>query len=619
MSGDENTYNPIAQNWMSLKWWGKKPGTDIHGEVVSLFQHLRSRDSSRYAMLRRHQRLYGNLSMNSDGVTQYGLLWSDDRVRMNLIKAAIDVVTAKIIKNKPRPQPLTSNGNWSMRRKAKFLQQFFDAQFYISGINKIAPQAFMDACVFGTGILFSYVEDRKIVTERVWPGEMLVDELDGLNGKPRGCLRWKLIDREVLYRMFPDKTEEVRNAGRPIGYEEFVGYDSAVDQVIVIEGWRLPTREGAGDGRHTICVNGGTLLHEEWKQTYLPFTFIRWSPRLRGFWGIGLSEELTGIQLEINKLLLKVQQSMNLMSTPRWLLEEGSRIVKNQINNRIGEIVYYRGTKPEIHLGQSVHPETFMQLDRLWARGMEIAGVSPMAAAGVSKNQPTSGAGLRTKHDIETERFVSIGQQYEELHLELARQYVELAKSIGGKFAIQSGKYTLDHVDWSEIDMDRDAYYLQVFPSSSLPSTPAGRLDMVIDMMNAGLLNPEQAKRLLDFPDLDADLSMDRAAADNIDRVLECIIDDGEAYSPEPFMDLNLALKKAQDMYNKVEQTEDVPEERIEYLRQFMTIAGRLQKAAMAEQQALMQNPAPGAPPPPGPNGAPPMAANPSDGSVNAY
>ena len=165
--------------------------------------------------------------------------------------------------------------------------------------------------------------------------------------------------------------------------------------------------------------------------------------------------------------------------------------------------------------------------------------------------------------------------------------------------------------------MKADAYILRVFPASALPNDPGGRLAAIAELQAMGNIDRNVANRLLDFPDLDSEVSLDRAASDNIDRVLEKILDEGEWEYPEPFMDLKLALKKAQAWYNKA-LGEGVPETNLELLRQYMlAVEAEMQKAiaAQAMNSAGMAAPA-SFPPGAGNTGQPPTALTPTDGTV---
>lgn len=605
----------IIHKRQDVDWWAAKNDEELHLRLLAWYQRLRQNDTERLEMIQRHMRMYGNSPVNGLGLTTSRVGFGEEKIRLNVIKAATDTVTAKITKNKPRPTPVNTSGNWSLMKKAKFLENFFEAQFYVSKVDHTSVQAFLDACVMGTGVLKVFEDRKKIRVERIWPGELFVDQMDGLYQDPNMIVQRKFIDRNVLAKRFPKHKVAILNARRFDEHGSELGYDDDGDQVLVLEAWRRPSYEGEKDGKHAIIVDGATLVREDWSDP-LPFTFIRWSEPLRGFWGIGLAEELTGLQVEINRLLQKIQAAMHLVAVPRVFVEEGSRVQKSYLDNKIGRIIPFRGQKPIFEVTPSVHPEMFAHLNTLYSRAFEIAGVSLMSAGSNKPAGLESGVALRTFHDIETERFATIARQWESMFVSLALQLVVVAKRIGGPVMVQNGKYSLSRMKWSDIEMEKDAYIMRVWPASSLPSTPAGRLAAVEEMLAAGLITPERGKALLDFQDLDAELDTDRAMSDNIERIIEKMVDKGEYEAPEPLMDLELGLRRMQAKYNRVLDYDDIPEERLNLMRQWMEAVHRMLLAAQADQMAQAA-PTPGAAPVPGPNGAPPTAVQPSDGALN--
>ena len=600
-----------------FRWWTKK---NPHESAWDAYAHIKENDGGRYVDNLRHLRLYGNRDYVGMLPQSYAESFSQERVTLNVIKSVCDTVSSRIAKNRPRPVFLTSGGNYSTRRRAKLLEKFVESQFYTAGVYQVAPRVFLDACVFGTGIMQVYYEGTKICVERVFPGEIYVDQAEGVYGQPRQMYRRKYINRDVLLEMFPDHEGLIRTADGPSDDPQDLERDSTVDQIEVVEAWHLPSGPNATDGRHCIILDGGTLHEEPWEYDYFPFVFLRWSERLRGFWGMGLAEELTGIQVEINKLLIKIQRAFQLLAVPWVLVEAGSKIKKAHLNNQIGAIIPYSGTPPVVRPNQTMSPEVFAHLDRLYRRAYEIAGVSQLSAASLKPAGLESGVALREYNDIESERFALVSRSYEQMFMELAKQMVNMGKKIaennpGWSVVTQRDKYTIQEVKWEDVDLEKDSYVLKVFPSSALPTTPAGRLAMVEQLMAAGLLGPEEAKRLLDFPDLDRELALDRAASDNIDRIIERMVDDGTYEAPEPFMDLVLAIKKTQAAYNKA-VNDNVPEDRLALLRQFMASIHEMIKRAQAEARNATAVPAPGAPPAPSPDGSPMTALGPEDGNV---
>jgi hypothetical protein len=400
------------------------------------------------------------------------------------------------------------------------------------------------------------------------------------------------VNREVLISHFPEFEKEIRNAQEA---DNMTGYQGVpvFDQVTVIEAWHLPSSRDSKDGRHVMCVSNACLVDEVYTRKYFPFVSLRWSERALGFWGQGIAEQLTGLQIEINKLLKTIQVAMNLISVPKIFIERGSKVSKSHLNNEIGGIIEYAGTPPIYKTAQAINPEMFNHLERLYTKAYEIIGVSQLSAASRKPTGLDSGRALREFSDIESERFLSFARSYEKMYLDAAKIMVNMARDLheeGHKdFSVTSfTKSTMQEIAWSDINLKENQYIMQVFPTSLLPVTPAARLQTVEEMMRTGLLGREDGLALLDFPDLEGVQSLETAAIDEIERVIENIIENGEYTTPEPFTNLGLAMKKMNQAYIRA-KLDNVPEEKLELMRRYVADAqGLITQAREAERQQIM-------------------------------
>lgn len=639
-------YSPAEVGDGNVRWWLLDSEEERATALKQAYQAISDRDRSRQDQLLHHLRLYGNLPVEGVNPSEYDPVANKQRLTWNVVANKCDAATARIGKQKPMPHPLTSGGSYSLRRKAKLLKRFLEAQFRISRVYEAARKAFLDATIFGTGILKIYADHKRICVENIHPGEVIVDHHEALYGAPRQMMQRKWISRDVLREMVTagkTKREKARldriietagNALEESPDDYWFSDDGVNDQVLVVEAWRLPSGPDAKDGKHSIIVDSGELLCEPWDKDYFPFCIFRWKERPRGFWGIGLAEELNGIQVEINRMLMRMQTAYHLMGRPLVFLNvQSMNVAKNFLSNEIGAFVPYSGEKPEVWTPPLFNPEFYAQLDRLDRKADELSGLSQDAGSPQSKS--VSGVSARLQHDIQTERFSIVALNFEQMFLDIARQMIDLAKEIGGDFGAPAkrDRNTIDYIRWGDIEMEEDEYILQVFPVSSLPTLPSARKDEVIELFQGGLIDLRTAKELLDYPDLEAHMALDRAASEDIDRIIENILDgdeDGEPVyePPDPYMDLNLALKKVQMALNKAKK-EGVDEERLEMLRLFLEQTHQLQQRAAVEQQkvaamaamgggggASALPPGPGAPPATGPQGAPPTAIQPTDGVI---
>lgn len=606
------------------RWWLADDADETAHRVQQVVAELWTRSTVLQQLDLRHARLYGNLPVlgltansysrvNPPGVAQSGNAPAVDvglppRLSLNIVKNACNSVQSKVGKTKPRPMFLTSGGDWSEQRKAKNLTAFCDGAFYETKLYELAPKILLDAIVFGTGAVkvFSDDDEQTLKVERVMPGELIVDEVDAFYGAPRCLYQRKFIDKGILLELYPDHAERIDSAGTgPKDYSTAHPWfgPTTTRQVEVIEAWHLPSQPGAGDGKHVIAITNCVLLEEEWARDTFPFVFLKWTERLMGFWGCGLAEELTNLQLEINKTLQKIARCLDLMATPKVFVENGSKIVKHHLSNEIGAIINYTGTPPQYVVHPAVPPELLAYLENLVRKAYEIAGVSQLSAQSQKPAGLDSGAALRQFDDIESERFLTFSRQYEQFFLDCAAQLIELARTLPKYEVRVPGKRSARRVKWSDVDLDADAYVMQCFPTNALANTPAARLAQVQDLLNAGLISPDEAKSLLDFPDLQAMNSVATASTELVEEMVDRMLDDGIYEPPEPAMNLPLTLRLVQGYYLRA-RTDGAPEDRLGLLLDFMEET----RALMA--QAAPQQPAPpGAMPPPGP--PPPMPAEP--------
>ncbi len=589
-------------------WFQTKKNGDVHSKVFQYIKYLTQEQSYRSEQNLKNFRLYGNDAMpgSSFGFNKFQSPSSSlsNRVTMNVVQSMIDTVVSKITKNKPRPMFLTSGGDWSLQRKAKKLTQFVEGQFYSTDFYTKASTAFLHSCIFGTGALKIFRDGPEIKCEHVFIDEIIIDDNESIYGQPRQMHQKKWIHREVLKQMFPNSVAEIEVVGRTEDIYIQPQVTASVVQnemILVAESWHLPSSDDATDGRHTITIDNATLLDEEYKKKYFPFVFFRWGMRPLGFFGQGVAEQLQGLQLEINKILRTIQVSMHLVSIPKIFVEASSKIVSAHLNNKIGGIIKFAGVKPEAGALGTIPPELFSHLDRLYQRCYEVVGVSQLAATASKPAGLNSGKALRIYNDIETERFMSVGQRYEQAFLDAATQFIDLAREIDAnedgslKVKVKSGKF-MNSIKWKEVDMDEDKYLMQMFPTSALSSTPSGRLQEVQELLQAGFMSKEQAMKLLDFPDLEGFYNMENAPIEDIERQIEMMIEDGDYQSPEPYQNLELGVKMMQQAY-LMYRSQNAPDEKLELLRRWIADADSLMQTATAAVQQVMQPPMPAADP----------------------
>ena len=584
------TSNKAFNQKKAYQWWLTKDKRELAGQLLSTANAIKDAQSYRYRTTALYARLYGNQSlfnfignnMNKMDAGTTGL--PIDRPTFNLVQSCVDTVVSKISQSKPSPVFLTDNSDYKERRLAKQLNNFIQGEFYQTKAYDKVAMVLRDALITGMGVLKIFEsQDNKVSLERILCTEVLVDANDGLYGEPRQLYQLKLIDRQVLKDMCPGFSQVITEAETAFPDNSSDSSRTVSDQVLVVEGWHLKSGKDASDGRHTIACTSGVILDEKWSKDAFPFVFLPYSPRLLGFWAQGLAEQLMGTQIEINSLLYTISRAIKIVGVPRIFVEEGSKVASSSFNNDIGTIVKYRGTKPQFEVAPCVPQELYAQLQRLIDYGYQQSGVSALQASSQKPAGLNSGEAIRSYDDISTDRLASLSKRYDNFFVDLTYQIVDLAKDI----AIRDGEYQTVYpnkdgtkeIDLPKIKMIQDPFVVQVFNQSSLPKDPAGRLQKIVEMTQAGMLSIKEGRRLLDYPDLDQVEKLANASEERIYKILDQIVEDGIFTHPDPFLDLQLATEITTNYYNLYSASK-LDEDRCQMLRDFFTQVQDLIQAA---------------------------------------
>jgi len=594
---------------VNFHWWKVDDDQDdatLAGNIAATIKQIQNHQSARLEQLVVSTRLYGNTSAFSllgTAFTRSASVNSNpmsQRISYNLCQSVIDTLVSKIAKNKIIATFLTQGGIWKMQRKAELLSKFIDGVSYACKMNTMRVMAFFHAAIWGDGILHIFDDNGKVGVDHVFPHELLVDMVETLATKPQQMHRVKFVDRDVLFDLFPESKEEI-GLCNPATAQDVGGSGTVADLMMVTESWHLPSGPEADDGLHVICCGDAILFKEEWTKDYFPFAILPYAKRPLGFWSQGACERLQNLQGEINRTMILDQRSRWMMGSFKILIENGSKVVTQHLNNEVGSIIHYTGTPPQYVTPPPIQGDTAAYIDGLIAKGYQQEGVSQLAAASLKPEGIDSGAGLRTLDQIGDDRFLFVGQQVEEFVLECDRQMIEVAKDIYAKKKSYKVVFPdtnfLETIDWKDIQLEADEYILKAYPTSTLPQEPDARLSYVQEQMQAGLISPRTGRKLMAQPDVEMSDALANAKENLLHKIFEGILDNEEYTPPEPFYDLVLAKQMLLDYYN-YGKLHNASEESLAMLQQFNTqiddLTGANQPPAPPMQAAQPQaNPMP--------------------------
>ena len=602
----------------TYQWWNAQNDNDLVHQTVSTANYLQKTQQYRVRGASIFSRIYSGKGLMNYALNSKILDTSNQlpvrRPTMNVTQSCIDTLVSRLTQSKPRPVFLTEEGNYREQMLSKQYNRFIMGEFFRMKAYDKGKFTLRDGCVFGDGFVKVFENNKKVDLERTLTTELFADKDDSWYGSPRQLVQVKLSDRNVIAGRFPKAKTNVAKAQK--AYVDGSGESSETisDQIILVEGWHLPSFEGASDGRHVIVCSDGVVLDDPWTKDFFPFVKMAYNPHSVGFFSQGLAEMLMGTQLGIDTLLRTMSEAINLVGVPKVFIDELSKILETSLNNNVGTIVKYRGTPPNYEVPPCIAPEMYEHLMRLISFAYQISGISSLSATSQKPAGLNSGEAIRTYDDLQSDRFADLATRYEGFYVDLAYQVMDLASEI----AKRDGEYTTVYpdkdgtreVDLPKAEILKDSYVIQCYDESFLPRDPAGRQARLSEMLQSGEINLEEYRYLSNFPDVGESDKLANALRNRILKILNDIVEDGkEPKDVDVFLldPTNMAMTLAVNFVN-LYATAGLEEKRMAMLRQFIV-----------QIQDLQQQAAP--PPPPavpmgpraqGPNASPPPAVCPS-------
>ena len=573
-TNETQDYNPAAV------WWKMDGEYAVLESVKQMIGMLSPDLQNRIGRYRVDSRLYGitdnflNYYKTYNNAYYNNSLTVPDRLSFNLVQSCCDTLVAKMSKIRPRVKFLTTLGGFRAQAASKKLSYFADGIFAENSIYPLSRLILRDALVFGDGFLHIYEDaDARVRMERVLPYEILVDENECMGSTPTHMYRIKLVDRGQLMEAFPDKREKIA-ASSQLFTVDIHQTSNITDQIEVLEAWRLPSSSESGDGRHIVAVPNCLLSESKWTSSDFPIVRLSWTSAFTGYWSQSLAEQIKPTQLELNKLLAVLQRSYHLAGSFKILLAAGSQVPQESLNNAIGTVVRYVGAPPTYITPPILPPEFYAQIDRLVQRGYQISGISQLSAASVKPSGITAAVALRELNDIETERFTHFSMDFENFFVNTARVAMKcatrIAESNAGHYPVnhQSPK-SLNKIDLKAIKVNEEDYTIGVFPASSLPNDVAGRIQAIDELVQRGLIDVNEQRELLNFPDIQEAQLLTTAQDEYLKMVFEKMLEESVYTAPEPQDNLLLARKLALQYYALGKKLEE-GEEKLELIRQYI-------------------------------------------------
>ncbi len=626
---------------VDTRWWTLEDpeGTLLADTVVEAAHAVEFALAERSQQILNMAALYGYGAADSNGYAE--VIPPEERCGVNIVANAVDALIAEVTQSETAPMFTTVGGDYLEQTRAKRLTSYCEAKFDEFDVPALMRRAIRDAILFGLGICRAHEEDGVVQYERIHPLNFLIDDRLCVDTVPRVAYIRRVIDRRLLMAMFPKRAEEIEKAPPPED-DYWYALESDADVVEVIEGWHLASKRGEKDGQHVLAVRDcEPLVDDVYDRSEFPLVFLRALDPIQGFWGLSLADRVAGTQLEYNKQMQRRQEAHHLISVPRVFVQKGSAL-KSHFTNDVGIVIEHSGSPPQVHVPPAVSPDQTQFTDYLEDHVFQGMGVDRHAAQSQKPAGLNSGVAIRIHRDMQSRRFINLERNVEQAYCGLAMETVRLERALSAKNSSRTLPYEFygkkREAPWSDFDVDDQRLRVKTLAASALPKSASGRLQILQEMVEAGVLTQEDFWRYADLPDFEGARDELVASSELIRERVDLMLSEGEYTGPEPYMDLKSATHIAGLRLQKA-QLAGAPEDRCELVRRFITAVGDLRKhmaeQAAAEQAAAMPPPplggpagpigtasppiGPGGPPasplppgPPGPGPMPPMPPGPT-------
>lgn len=431
--------------------------------------------------------------------------------QLNVIASCIDTLHSKIAQSKVRPFFTTINGTFKDIQCVKQAQQFFDTFYDEQNVNKKISDAFKDACIFDTGVIYINEETRNI--ERALPFQVYVRPAEVNYNK---ITRIFYEQKDFPISLLPEKVlSKFKN--KSLDYVDFGIYYDTVNKTKAFTG------------------NGSIVLTETYEPDAVPFIFLYYKTPVLGNVTTSVADQLINIQQEINILMAKIKDASQLSNALTFLVPEGSNLKVTQLNNRIGNALQY---KPQANGGLPVTSATppfidnqyISLLNELIQKAYDLVGISQLSAQSRKPSGLNSGVALATMEDVESDRFETQLNQIIRAFIDVAKTCIKvfpqdenILPEIANRVAIK----------WKDIVKESSNMSIQYSGADNLSKDPSTKLQQLQQLSMAGVIPAARIPQLMQIPDLEMGYSLSNNAIDAVMAVIKSCIEDDIFDVPE--------------------------------------------------------------------------------------
>jgi hypothetical protein len=548
-------------------WWNAPKG-EAYKRTLQFASGAESELSDVFERLFRLECLYDPNNPDADRRQQ-------DRVTENGIASSVDTVHATIAITEIWPRFDTDGGDFEQQSTARKLG------FYSEDLGKrfdVLPKcrkAFKEATKKGKGLVKVHEVFGEPRVEQIMLENVVVPPDECRDGRaPRQWHHWDYVDADELAMRFPKAAENIEKA-RKTGRRRRYSWGRLIsNDVECLWSYRLPIgvkgKPGYKPGRVTLVIEGRDLLDKPYEKTHFPVAEVIWSERPSSYYPISLAERLMGLQRALNRNNWHIEKGNDNIVAPPIYVRPADINIGSKENRQNGYTVY-RADMPQSVQHVAVSNETYQRNSVLSEKMNREAGLTAMATQGAKPAGIDSGIALREFKDQTTQRHADPEQAFEHMVLKVYELLLDVCKDLGKEApkVTRRSRFGKKTMEWKDVDMGEVRVMMSA--ASNLNRTHAGRMQLVMEFAQAGIISTDQARKLFQNfqnPDLEREISLYTAVIEVVELDLD-EIRDGGIVMPDPMTNLEICKWRAQREYAQWLR-DKAPEDKIEALRQYI-------------------------------------------------
>lgn len=500
------------------------------------------------------------------------------QTQFNVIKSCVDTLTSKISQASVRPYFNALNGDYDTECVCKALQQNFDYWLDDQHAYPKSVLCFRDSAIFDMGVMQIDAESQSI--SRVPPWEYFIDPAEYMHGAVTRVMRWRKHYPLASLADRIDNPELLK-----ILAEDLSVQDEYVQFFDLYQGakWEF-------FGKHKVC-DELKLDYEQYGGLYRrPFIEIFYTKPVKGFFSVSLADDLYPIQRQIDELVRRFDNATRNMPLALAFVPKGSGLKASQLTNAVTAYDVLSGSENgqvSFHTPSPMSQEWIQLLRMYMDKAYELSGISQMSAQSKKPADVESGKALQTLEDMESDRFNVQLQQFTHFLVDVSRVCIDCFPATKN---ILPEKIMRDRVTWGDSRKERNKYTIQFSATSVLSKDPDKKMQQVQAMIQGGFIDRSMASHFMSLPDLEGVFTVESAAYDAIQKILQDCIEGGKLdyWQTVPFNELKSELVKKMNRLISVEDDE-------KYIKRLAALLTKIDEEDKLVQQVM----APSAPQPP--------------------